>query len=164
MELIKDLLDDDEKILWMKEIYEIDFLHKKQKRRYKYVKPYYPDNDEILRNYSVMVFITNKHLITFSPNRSKYPYWFKVDISHIYEHRREFGFFNWDKLTEIIKDVKIKKDINDIGLYFDLTEYKLVGDDAPHCWINELTKEEFEELLGILIKVAPNAKIVEGLH
>ena len=164
MEIVKDLLDEDEKILWMREIQIIDFLHKKNKRLYKSIKDFYPDNNEILRNYKLNEYITNKHLIIFEPNRYDYPDWCGVDISHIFEYRREFCFYNLEKLTEITKYVKEKKQRYDIGLYFDLFEQKIVGDDAPNHWLDKLTLSEFEKLLELLPKVAPNAKIYEGLH
>ena len=57
MDLIKHLLDEDEKVLWMKEIRVIDFLHKKQKRKYNYMKDFYPD--KVLKHFTMKEYISN---------------------------------------------------------------------------------------------------------
>ena len=165
IEKLKKVLDEDEDILYMKELLTVDYTTKKQRRNYKWMKPFYPDDDFPLRAYTLYHVITNKHLVKLCPDRSRYPYWYKkVDISHIIEPREEFCFHKWDKLTEITKIMKPKKDRYNIGVYFDLIEHDLLGDDAPNCWFDDLDKEEFDDLLDILIKVAPQAKIVEGWH
>ncbi len=165
MEVLKNLLDNDEIILWMKDIRTMNLLHKDYKREYKFIKSFYPNDDEPLKNYSIIDYITNKHLIIFIPDKYNYPYIYKtVDISHIYEYRREFCFFNLDKLTEITIIVNPKKDRYQLGLYFELFKHNIIGDDAPNCWFNKLTIREFEELLEILKRVAPNAKIIDGHH
>ncbi|MFX1391678.1 MAG: hypothetical protein ACFE9Z_16555 [Promethearchaeota archaeon] len=163
MEIVE-LLDKDEKILWMREVRVIDLLQRKYKRYYKLIKQYYPNNDEILKNYRLNEYITNKHLIIFDPFRFDYPNWCGGDISHIFEFRREFCFYHLEKLTDITKYVKEKKQLYDIGLYFDLFEHNIVGDDAPNHWLDKLTLSEFETLLDLLPKLAPKAKIYEGLH
>ena len=159
MELVAVLLDEDEKILWMKEKRVVNLLSKKEKRLYKLIKQYYPDDsDEILMHYSWKDYITNKHLITLGPNRERFPdNWYGVDVSHIFKHRREFRFFNLDKLTEICTDVIEKKQRYNLGLYFE--PEGLYGDDAPNHWLEKLAVSEFEELLSLLKKVAPQAKI-----
>ena len=138
----------------MKERLTVDYKTKKQRKNYKCMKPFYPDDDLTLRAYTIYNVVTNKHLVRVCPDRTRYPYWYKkVDISYIYEHREEFCFYNWDKLIEVTKIIKPKKDQYNIGKSFDLIEYDLIGDDAPNCRFDDLKKEEFDELLDILIKL-----------
>jgi len=101
----------------------------------------------------------------FDPERHRFPYWYKkVHIGYMCEPREEFMFYYLDRLTEITKIIKPKKNTYHIGIYFDITEHKLIGDDAPNCWFDDLQKTEFDQLLSVLVKVASQAKIVEGWH
>jgi hypothetical protein len=170
MEILKDILDDDEKILLIKELsrrnltpFYIDKKGKKQKSKKRIIKYYEVmkmyRSDEILKDYPIINVLTNKHIIRHDINRGKYPLWFKVNISHIFEYRKEFCVFNLNELNEICKNINPKKEKYELGLYFNLYEHNLVGDDAPKVWFNNLTKIEYKEVLEFLSKIAPNVKI-----
>ena len=118
----------------------------------------YHSND-VLRNYPSLEVITNKHFIHFQLYDETYPLWYGNDISHVYEFRNEFRFLKLERLTDICKNIKPKKNRYELGLYFDLYEYNLVGDDAPNHWLNRLTENEYQIVLRLLAKVAPKAKL-----
>ena len=115
--------------------------------------------DDVLRNYPSLEVITNKHFIHFQLYDETYPLWYGNDISHVYEFRNEFRFLKLERLTDVCKFIKPKKSRYNLGLYFDLDEYNLFGDDAPHYWLDRLTENEYQNVLRFLAKVAPKAKV-----
>ncbi len=122
------------------------------------MRKYYPD--EILSKVPFLEVITNKHFIMTEPfSHEIYPLWLGVDIAHEYEPRNEFIFYNLDKLTDICKYIKPKKDRYEIGLYFDLKEHNLIGDDAPHYWFEGLTNLQYKNILSALLKTTPDVPI-----
>jgi hypothetical protein len=140
---------------WIAGIYDKS---KKKTEIYEQLNDYH--SDMVLRSYPKLDVITNKHLIRLEPDRwEEYPIIYGTkNISDIFEYRNEFCFFNLDKLTEICKNIKPSKDKFELGLYFDVDE-EIRGDDAPHHWLNELTRQEYLELLDILSRVTPNAEV-----
>jgi hypothetical protein len=149
-------------ILLLVNVYILQFFNvrtnfKRATRLYETLSRYH--SDEVLRNYPFLEVITNKHFIHFDTYNQNYPLWFNHDISHVYEFRNEFRFFNIEKLTDICRNIKPKEEQYDLGLYFDLPEYKIFGDDAPNQWLKELTEREFRDILNLLSKLTPRAKI-----
>jgi len=116
-------------------------------------------SDTTLRNYPKLEVITNKHLIRFEPDRwEEYPIIYgSKNISDIFEYRNEFCFLNLDKLTEISKNIHPDKEKFDLGLYFDV-DREIRGDDAPHHWLNDLTRNDYLTLCDLLSREAPQAE------
>ncbi len=170
MELLRDILDNNEKIFWIKELSRRTILpfyyDKKGKKRKanKRIQKYYeamkvPRSDKILEDYPIILTLTNKHIIRHEVNRYDYPLWYgKYDISHIYEYRKEFCFYNLSELTNICKNINPKKKRYELGLYFDLNE-RIYGDDAPNVWLDNLSKKDYIEILKFLLRIVPHVKI-----
>ncbi|MBD3211974.1 MAG: hypothetical protein GF311_05125 [Candidatus Lokiarchaeota archaeon] len=132
----------------------IDKINKKLKL-YEFLRQYHSDDE--LRNYPMLQVITKRHYIDFEQYRRKsYPKWFGRDVSHILEYKNEFCIYNLSQLTDICKNVNSKKDKYEIGLYFDLDD-EIRGDDGPHIWIENLSKEQYIKVLDVLNSVASHA-------
>lgn len=116
-------------------------------------------SDSVLHNYPKLEVITNKHLIRLEEDRwEEYPIIYgSKNISDIFEYRNEFCFLNLDKLTVFYKDSDPSKDRYRLGFYFDVDE-EIMGDDAPHHWLRDLTREEYFNVINIVSRIAPQAK------
>ncbi|MFX1338302.1 MAG: hypothetical protein ACFFDK_06815 [Promethearchaeota archaeon] len=170
MELLRDILDNDEKIFWMKELSRRTILpfyydkKGKKRRTNKRIQNYYEvmkvyRSDKVLEDYPIILTLTNKHIIRHEVNDYDYPLWYgECDISHIYEYRNEFCFYNLNELTDICKNINPKRNKYELGLYFDLNE-KYMGDDAPNVWLDNLSKKDYKEILEFLLRIVPHVKI-----
>jgi len=163
MEILKNLLDEDESIFWIRETKK-DLIpdrmkFERDKKREMIISITFSIifigiiislafflNELFVLFYLCFIFFP----ILFGPN---YPLLFGIDISHVYEFRNEFRFLNLEKLNDISEYIKPKKERYDLGIYFDLPEYKLLGDDVPNYWFQKLIEQEYREILRILLEL-----------
>ena len=121
-------------IIFTLPFFKVSSRFKRTTKIYETLSKYHSDG--VLQNYPFLEVITNKYLIHFEFYDEEFPLWCGHKISHAYVFRKEFKFLNIERLPDICKYIKPKKERYEIGLLFNLPEYNLFRDDEPNQWLN----------------------------
>ena len=121
---------------------------------YEIMKQYH--SDELLKDYPIYLTITNKHFIDFDPEQINIEQFNNIDTSEIYMYKKEFCFYNLNRLTVIDLRFQEKRDI--IYLNFDIPEHNLTKENVPRIVLFGLSKEDIVDMITSIRTINRNFK------